>query len=199
MPKISYSYVDYYLGILAIIFFIIYISLVSTDRYINKNSPQWSTISLDDKKYVGYTNMLGNLFMIFVCGFDGVVFAKSAQIYLSRYVGKLIILLIFIGISYDVVLDNSAYGKFNAALQPLVGYLQVLSIGTIVQIITKLDLKLHTNKTIISDTELPRPRVNSLDTFFGMNEKSDEEFLNSDNGINQNIDDRIRRIEDDDE
>lgn len=144
-----YSHVDKYLGILAIIFLILYISLISSDRYINKNSPEWKSASLDDQKYVGYTNMVGNFLMILICGFDSVLFMNSKKVYTSRYVGKLIILMIFIGLAYDVVPNNTEYGKFNASLQPLVGYLQVLSIGTIVQIITKLDIKLHSGKRSI--------------------------------------------------
>jgi len=168
MDKKIYSYVDYYLGILSVIFFIIYVSLVSTDKYINKNSPEWITASISSKKYVGYTNMFGNLFMIFVCGFDSVVYMNSSKVYTNKYVIKLIILLIFIGLSYDVVLDNSRYGKFNAALQPLVGYLQVLSISTIVQIIIRLDLKLHSsNSEGSNDTyDIKKARANSLKNLF---------------------------------
>jgi hypothetical protein len=162
MSNKDYSYVDYYLGILSLIFLIIYISLVSSGRYINKNSAVWAGTSLEDKKFNGYTNMIGNLFAICICGFDGVVFANSKNIYMNRYIIKLIILMIFIGISYDVVLENNSYGIFIAALQPLVGYLQVLSIGTIVQIITKLDLKLHSRGSITS-SDGPRERKDSLD------------------------------------
>lgn len=176
MNKKEYSYVDYYLGILSIIVLIIYISLVSTERYINKNSPEWASASLDDKKFVGYTNMVGNFFMILLCGFDSVLFMNTTKVYASRYVGKLIILILFIGLAYDVVPDNSSYGKFNAALQPLVGYLQVLSIGTIVQIMTRLDLKLHTyrsrkNSDTSDDIDDSKPRSrsrsNSLESFLG--------------------------------
>jgi hypothetical protein len=163
MSKESYSYVDYYLGIGAVIFLIIYVILVSTNRYINKNSPEWILSSIDDKKYVGYTNMCGNIFMILVCGFDSVIYTNK-NIYTSRYIIKLVVLLIFIGLAYDVAIDNSAYGKFNAALQPLVGYLQVLSIGTIVQIIRRLDIKL--NKSTSSDSDESIERSNSIGSIF---------------------------------
>lgn len=139
------SYADKILGFLAFISFIIYISLVSSNRYINKNSPEWGSLSIDNKKYVGYTNMIGNLCMIFTCGLDSIIFLNNKKIYLGVYIGKLIILMLFIGLTYDVAVDNSSYGKFNAALQPLVGYLQVLSIGTIVQITTRIDLNIHKN------------------------------------------------------
>jgi hypothetical protein len=187
MDKKIYSYVDYYLGILSIIFFIVYVTLISMDTYINKNSPEWVTASIENKKYVGYTNMIGNLFMILVCGFDSVVYMNSSKVYISRYIIKLVILLLFIGLSYDVVPDNTIYGKFNSALQPLVSYLQVLSISTIVQIVRKLDLKLHSSKstndntsdntsdnattnTSDNDSDSDKPSINSLESLFEENE-----------------------------
>jgi hypothetical protein len=147
------SYADKILGFLAFISFITYISLVSSDRYVNRNSPAWVSLPVNDKKYVGYTNMVGNLSMIFTCGLDNIIFFNNKKIYLGVYIGKLIILMLFIGLTYDITVDNSSYGKFNAALQPLVGYLQILSIGTIVQITTRIDLNLHKNIKLSSDEE----------------------------------------------
>lgn len=141
--NIYISYIDKILAFLAFITFIIYVSLISTDRYINKNSSRWASTSIDDKKYIGYTNMIGNIFMIFICGFDSVVFTNTNKINMNFYILKLITLIIFISYSYDVVLDNSPYSKFISALQPIVVYLQILSIGTIVQIISRLDLKVQ--------------------------------------------------------
>jgi len=166
------SYADKILGFLAFISFIIYISLVSSNRYINKNSPEWASLSISDKKYVGYTNMIGNLCMIFTCGLDSIIFFNSKKIYLGAYIGKLIILMLFIGLTYDITVDNSSYGKFNAALQPLVGYLQVLSIGTIVQITSRIDLNLHKNIKLSSDEE----RTTSSFANNWLENKEDESF-----------------------
>ena len=143
------SYSDKIIGVFVLITFITYISLVSTERYVNKNSSQWSTTSLNDKKYVGYTNMVGNLFMMCVIALDGFIFINAKKINLNIYIFKLLVLITFIVFSYDTVVDNSSYSKFITALQPLVGYLQILCIGTIVQIITRIDMKL--NKSITSD------------------------------------------------
>lgn len=167
------SYADKILAFCAFVTFIVYISLISTDRYINKSSPQWATTSLDDKRFVGYTNMVGNLFMIFICGFDGVVFTNAKKIYLNVYLAKLLILLIFIAYSYDVSLDNTPYSKFISALQPLVGYLQVLSVGTIVQIVTRIDKKLHKASGENMDDESYRNRGDS--DLGRLLEKSDDE------------------------
>jgi phage-related holin len=171
MPYTSYS--DKIIGIFVLITFITYVSLVSAERYVNKNSSQWSSTSLDDKKYVGYTNMVGSLFMIFVCAFDGIIFINAKKIYLNIYIIKLLILIIFIVFSYDTVIDNTPYSKFISSLQPLVGYLQVLCIGTIVQIITRINKKL--NKSIITDdlSEISR-RDRSESDIGRLLEKSDE-------------------------
>lgn len=138
-------YVDLYLGILALIFLIVYISMISVNSYINKNSPEWANATIEQKKFVGYTNMVGNLFAIVTFGFDTVIFKNPDKITIDKYIIKLVILLIFIALSYDVAVHNNSYGKFISALQPLVGYLQVISIATIVQIITKIDRSTHRN------------------------------------------------------
>lgn len=154
MPKkLIYNSADLYLGILGLISLIVYISLISTSSYVNKNSPEWSKTSVENKKYVGYTNMVGNLFAIFLCGFDGIVFGNASSITIEKYIGKLVVMFIFIVMSYDVATENNAYGKFNAALQPLVGYLQVLSIATITQIVIKLDKKSHVHAVLSSSPE----------------------------------------------
>ena len=147
-------YVSVVLGVLILITLSVYIGLISSDNYINKNSAKYSTAASEQKKYIAYTNMVGNILAIFICGFDGIMFLHADKITVDKYVIKLVILMLFISFSYDVSVTNDSYGVFISALQPIAGYLQVLSIATIVQIILKLD------KNILSKG---RPRGRSFD------------------------------------
>lgn len=147
-------YVSIVLGVLILITLSVYIGLISSDKYINKNSDKYSTATIEQKKYIGYTNMVGNILAIFICGFDGIMFTHADKITIDKYIIKLVILMLFIAFSFDVSVTNDSYGVFISALQPITGYLQVLSIATIVQIILKLD------KNILSKG---RPRGRSFD------------------------------------
>ena len=147
-------YVSVILGVLILITLSVYIGLISSNKYINKNSSAWDVATIEQKKYIGYTNMVGNILAIFICGFDGIMFTHADKITVNKYIIKLIILILFIAFSFDVSVTNDSYGIFISALQPITGYLQVLSIATIVQIILKLD------KNILSKG---RPRGKSFD------------------------------------
>jgi hypothetical protein len=154
-------YASYYLAILGSITGIIYISLISSGKYINKNSTQWATTSIEQKRFVGYTNMVGNIFAILICGFDSIIFMNTENINLTKYLIKFAILITFIALSYDISTENKSYDIFISSLSPLQPYLQVLSIATIVQIIKKLDIKIY--KSLIDETfDTRRDRGDSL-------------------------------------
>jgi hypothetical protein len=155
-------YASYYLAILGSITGIIYISLISSGKYINKNSIEWTTASIEQKRFVGYTNMVGNIFAILFCGFDSIIFMNTENINLTKYLIKFAILITFIALSYDITTENKTYDIFIAALLPLQPYLQVLSIATVVQIIKKIDVKIY--KKLIDETFDKRDRRDSLGT-----------------------------------
>ena len=153
-------YASYYLAILGSITGIIYISLISSGKYINKNSTQWTSATIEQKRFIGYTNMVGNIFAILICGFDSIIFMNTENINLTKYLIKFAILITFIALSYDITTENKSYDIFISSLSPLQPYLQVLSIATIVQIIKKLDIKIY--KTLIDETFDKRDRGDSL-------------------------------------
>ena len=79
-------YVSVVLGVLILITLSVYIGLISSNKYINKNSSAWDVATIEQKKYIGYTNMVGNILAIFICGFDGIMFTHADKITVNKYI-----------------------------------------------------------------------------------------------------------------
>lgn len=125
--------------ILPVLLIIVYIVLISNDKYINSKSK--ITMTDEQKSYKSWTDMAGVLAGISIFALDTELFPPTEQRHIGFIFAKLIIVLFFLMLSYTYTSDSGSTGKFISSLQPFVPFLVIMAVNPTKLLINKLNTK----------------------------------------------------------